>query len=237
VRRVTGLLVVLLLVAVVAVVADRVAARSVEQVVATRLAEAGQLEAVPEVEVRGTPFLTQAVSGRYDDVVVRASGVQAGQLRVRSFVAQLRGVRVPLGDVVAGQVEQVPVEEVTARAVLTYADLSAVVADRGLRVSAAGGGRARVTGSVQVLGQTLQASAISRPTLEGREVVVTAERFEVGNSVADAVLSAALGNRLDFRVEIGKLPYGLQLTELRAGGDGLVLQARSEGAVLRALPR
>jgi hypothetical protein len=235
VRRVIGLLVALLLLAVVAVVADRVAARAVEQVVAARLAETGQLEALPEVEVRGTPFLTQAARGRYDDVVVRASGVQAGELRVRSFVAQLQGVQVPLRDAVAGEVEEVPVDALTARAVLTYADLSAVVADRGLRVSSAGEGRARVTGTVRVLGQDIEASAVSRPTLEGGEVVVTAERIEVGNSVADAVLSAALGNRLDFRVEVGELPYGLELTGLRAGADGVVLQARSDGAVLRHL--
>jgi hypothetical protein len=233
--RMTKLLVLLLVLAVLAFVADRMAARSVEAAVAARLADAGELPAPPEVEVRGTPFLTQAVRGRYDDVVVRAEGVQAGSLRVRHFVAQLRGTQVGLRDALEGSVDEVPVDELTARAVLTYTDLTVVVADRGLRVAPAGGGRARVTGSVQVLGRTLEATAISRPTLEGRTIVVTAERFEVGNGVADAVLSTALGNRLDFRVELGALPYGLELTDLRAGGDGVVLHARSDGAVLRAL--
>jgi hypothetical protein len=233
----TRLVVLLLVLTALLVVADRLAVRAVERDVAARLADAGRLPTAPEVDVRGTPFfLTQAVQGRYDDVVVRAEGVRAGNLRVRHFVAQLRGVELPLRDVVTGEVDAVPVASLTARAVITYADLSEAVVDRGLRVSPAGGGRARVTGGVRVLGQNLEASAISRATLEGRTIVVTAERFEVGNTVADAVLSRALGNRLDFRLDLGPLPYGLELTDVRAGGDGVVLHARSDGAVLRALP-
>jgi hypothetical protein len=33
------------------------------------------------------------------------------------------------------------------------------------------------------------------------------------------------------------LPYGLVLSGLRAGADGVVLQARSDGAVLRPVAR
>ena len=230
------LLVLLLVLAVLAVVADRVAVRVVEQTVASRVQAAGALPAPPEVEVRGVPFLTQALRGRYDDVLVRAQDVPAGTLSVDSFVAQLRGVQVPLSDAVQGSVTSVPVEALTARAVLSYADMSAVVADRGLRIGAAGGGLVRVTGTLRVLGRDLEASAVSRPVLEGSEVVITAERFEVGSALADDLVSRALGNRLDFRVAVGQLPYGLQLTGLRAGGDGVVLEARADGAVLEATP-
>lgn len=228
------LLVTLLVLVVVAVVADAVAVRAAERTVAVRLQEAGGLPTTPEVDVRGWPFLTQALSGRYDDVVVRAQDVPAGQLRVSGFVAQLTGLRVPLGDVLSGSVAQVPVDRVTARAVVTYADLTAAVAPQGLRVSAGEPGLVRVTGSVQVLGRTLEATAVSRPVLEGTTLVVTAERFEVGSAVSDAVLSRALGNRLDFRVELGALPYGLQLTGLVAGTDGVVLTAEAADVVLAA---
>jgi hypothetical protein len=236
VRAVVRLVVVLLVLGVVAVVADRWTARAVERAVAQQLLLSGGLTSLPEVEIRGTPFLTQAVRGRYDDVVVRAEGVQAGQVRVRQFVAQLTGVQVPLGDVVAGRVVAVPVDGLTARAVLSYADLSAAVADRGLRLAPAGGGLVRVTGTARVLGRELEAAAVSRPELVDGTVVVTPERFEVGNDLADAVLTRALGDRLDVRLDVAALPYGLALTSLRAGGDGIVLQARSDGAVLSARP-
>jgi hypothetical protein len=236
VRAVVRLAVVLLVLAVLALAADRLAARAVERTVAERLAASADLGGAPEVDVRGTPFLAQALRGRYDDVVVRAQAVPAGALRLRQAAFRLRGVEVPLRDAVAGELRAVPVDVLTARAVLTWADLTAAVADRGLRVGPAGDGRVRVTGSVRVLGRDLEASAVSRPVLEGSAVVVTAERFEVGGADADAVLTRALGDRLDVRLEVGALPFGLGLTSLRAGGDGVVLQARSDGAVLAPRP-
>ena len=226
-------LVALLVLAGLLVAADRLAVRAVEDAVATRLATAGGLTATPDVDVRGTPFLTQAVRGRYDDVAVLAADVPVGDLRFSRFEAQLRGLEVPLSDAVRGDVQQVPVEALTGRAVLSYEQLTSAVADRGLRVSSAGDGRARVTGSVRVLGRTLEASAVSTAVLEGSTVVVTAERFEVGSAAADAVLSRALGNRLDFRVDIGSLPYGLQLTGLTAAAEGVVLTAGATDTVLR----
>lgn len=219
----------------VAVAADRVAVAVVDRAIATRLAAAGGLSAQPQVDVRGFPFLTQAVRGRYDDVAVQATGVPAGALRLQSFSARLQGVAVPLGTALSGSVTAVPVDRIDATALVGYAELSARVADRGLSVTAASDGLVRVTGRVTVLGRALEASALSRPRLQGAQIVVTAERFEVGSTAADAVLSRALGSRLDFRLTLGALPFGLRLTSLAAGPDGVTLGARSDGAVLRAL--
>ena len=231
-RALSRLLVVLLVLLVLAAVADRLAVRAVQQVVAARLQSAGGLPTTPEVEVGGVPFLTQALRGRYDDVTVRAASVPAGTLTVRSFDAQLSGVQVALSDAARGDVTSVPVDALSARALLGYPEMSAALADRGLRVAPAGGGRVRVTGTLTVLRRQLEASAISRATLEGDEVVVTAERFEVGSAVADAVVSRALGDRLDFRIAVGQLPYGLSLAGLTVGGDGVVLRASAAATVL-----
>lgn len=219
---------------VVGVVADVLAARAAERAIATRVQQTGGLGLAPEVEIRGRPFLVQALRGRYDDVVVRASGVPAGQLRFGSLVTQMQGLRVPLSAVLSGSVTAVPVDRISARGVVSYEALTALVAERGLRVGDAGGGRVRVTGSVQVLGRTLEASAVSLPTLDGNTLVVTAERFEVGNAAADALLSRALGNRLDFRVELAALPYGLTLSSLQVGPPGVAVLARGTDAVLTA---
>lgn len=234
-RRGTGLLVVLLVLVALVVAADRVAAAAADRAIATRLAAAAGLAARPQVDVRGFPFLTQAVRGRYDDVAVQASGVPAGTLRMQSFSARLQGVSVPLRTALSGSVTEVPVDRIDATALVGYPDLSARLADRGLSVTAAPGGLVRVTGRVSVLGRTLEASALSRPRRQGAEIVVTAERFEVGSTAADAVLSRALGSRLDFRLTLGALPFGLRLTSLAAGPDGVTLQASATGAVLRAL--
>jgi hypothetical protein len=231
VRRLVVLLVVVLLLVVAA--AELVGPRVAERSIARGVQESGGLGGRPEVEVRGRPFLTQLVRGRYDDVVIRATGVPAGRLRFQSLVTRLQGARVPLRRVVTGSTAPVPVDRLSSRAVVTYEALTGVVRDRGLRVSPGGDGLVRVTGSVEVLGRTLEATAVSRPTLEGGELVVTAERFEVGNAVVDAVISRALGNRLDFRVELPPLPFGLELTALQAGADGVVVTAEAMDAVLR----
>lgn len=228
------LLVALVLLLAVLVVGDRVAASVTEGVVAERLQESGGLTAVPDVEIGGFPFLTQALAGRYDDVVVRASDVQVDQLVITDFTATAQGLQIPLSDALSGSVSQVPVEELRSIARLSYADLSQRSGERRLTVGPADGGRVRVAGELDILGATLSASAVSRLSLDGSDVVVTGESFDVGNELADAVVTAAVGDRLDLRVPIGPLPYGLQLTGVEAGTDGVVVSSAASDVVLSA---
>lgn len=227
------LAVLLVLLAGVAGVVELVGPRVVEGAVAARVQQESGLAARPEVELRDRPFLSQALRGRYDDIVVRSQDVPAGQVELDSVVTQLTHVQVPLASVLTGQLEVVRVGRVSTRAVVRYDTLTAAVADRGLQVTPADTGRLRVTGRVDVLGRTLSAAAVSRPSLEDRTVVITAERFELGNDVADEVVSRALGDALDFDIALDPLPYGLQLRSVDARPDGVVLTAQATDAVLR----
>ncbi len=83
-----------------------------------------------------------------------------------------------------------------------------------------------------MLGRTLSASALSSLRVSGHDVVVTAQRFEVGAKPADAALTALLGNRFDFRASIGALPYGLVLQTAAVRPDGVEATATAEAAVL-----
>ena len=227
-----GLLVTLLTLLVLAVAADRIALVIAERQVAAQLESSGKLSSRPDVSVHGIPFLTQALSGRYDDVELSASEVTAGGGRVSQLDATLRGVHVPLSDALSGSVQAVPVDSVRATVLISYADLSRQLRDRGLAVSPAGS-LLRVTGSERVLGQTVRAAAVSSVALRGTSVVVTAQRFEVGNSVADRLLTSALAGRFDFTVRIGTLPYGLALTGVRVDPRGVVATAAGSHTVLR----
>lgn len=212
--------------------AELLGPRLVEDIVASRVQDAAGLAERPEVEVRERPFLLQALKGRYEDVVVRATDVPAGMLELDSLVTQLTAVEVPLAKALTGQVDAVPVGRLSTRAVIGYDDLSAAVEERSLRLSSAGPGLVRVTRTLDVLGQTLEASAVSRPSLVDSTLVVTAERFEVGSRIADALLSRALGNQLDFRVELEALPYGLQPRSVDASPRGVVVLAQAVDTVL-----
>ena len=228
-----GLLATVLVVAALLVGADRLALVIAEHQVASKLQSFGGLSTAPDVEIRGIPFLTQAVSGDYSDVEVSASGVTAGGARISSLAVALHGLHVPLSDAVSGSVQSVPVDRLTATVLLSYADLQAQLRDRGLSLSAAGD-RLRVTGSVTVLGRTVSASALSTVRLRGTDVVVTATSFDVGNGAASRALSAALAGRFDFVARVGTLPYGLRATGVRVTPSGIQATAAASSVVLHS---
>lgn len=210
-----------------------IGARVAEQVVATRLQQTAGLDERPSVSIQGAPFLVQALRGRYDEVAVTARDVPAGSSRFAELTATLRGVRVPLGSVLARDVREVPVQSIEGRVLLSYAELSRRSGDRALTVSAAGD-RVRVQGSVRVLGSTLSASAISSVSVEGDEIVVTGERYEVGNALADAVVTRALRDRLDLRLAVRDLPYGLAVRSAEVGPAGVSVLASAPATILSA---
>lgn len=229
-RRLIPALVVLLLLV---VVADRAGAAYAGRAVARELQAAAALPEQPGVDVRGVPFLTQAVVGRYQQVDLRARDVPAGEVVFRELDATLTGVRAPLDEVLGGTLTTVSVERVDGRVLLPYAALSQRSGGRQLTVTPAGD-RVRVEGSVRVLGRTLTAAATSVVTLEGDDVVVTAQSFDVGNEVADRAITLALAGRLDLRMPTGDLPYGLQLDGLAVEPDGVRLSATARDVVVTA---
>ena len=226
-----GFLITLLFLLVLAVAADRIALIAAEQAVASQLQSGGGLSSRPHVSIRGVPFLTQALTGTFDDVEVTASEVTVGRDRLSSFQASLRGLHLPLSDALSNSVTRVPVDRVTSHVVLSYPELQSRLRSRDLTLSPAGP-LLRVTGSLTILGKTLSASALSSVRLSGGNVRVTAQRFEVGSVRANALITAALGRRLDFTARIGALPYGLKLTGVQVRPEGIAATATATHAIL-----
>lgn len=223
----------LLVLLVLLLAADRAGAEIAGRAVAAQAQVAAGLAAEPEVTIGGFPFLTQALGGRYDRVEVRAEAVTTADLTLRRLDATLSGVRVPLSAALSGSVDSVPVDRVAARALVGFDELSRRSGDRGLVVSAAGE-QVRVTGSVTVLGRTVSAAAVSRVEVVEGALVVTAQSIEVGDAAADDLLTRALRGRLDLRIPITGLPYGLQVTGVEVTAEGVVVLATARGTVLVA---
>ena len=226
------LLITLVVLAGVGVGLDRAALVFAERGIATQARSSGGLTSEPAVSIAGFPFLTQVLRGSLDDVRLTATDVVRGGLRLGTLTANLRDVQVPLQQALSGTVDAVPVAGIDATAVLAYADLAAAQG-RGFTVTPAGNGLVRVTGRLTVLGQSVAAAAVSSVRLDGRSVVLTARRIEVGGIAANAGMASAIGAQLDVRVPIPALPYGLRLTGLTAGPDALLLTARSGPTLLR----
>jgi DUF2993 family protein len=224
-------LVVLILVLIaLVVVADRVGVRVAQTAVAAQMAQRGGLNGTPEVRIAGFPFLTQAIGGGYDDVRVHVTAAELGQPAGTAADISLRGVRLPLSDVLSRTVQQVPVDRVDGTATLPYALLSARLGGDAA-VSAEGSG-VRVTRTVEVLGRDLPLTAAGTVTLDGQDLVVQVEQAEaVGVSIPTALLERAAG-LLDFRYPVPALPFGLQVTGLQPGPDGVHVQVAGQDTVL-----
>lgn len=208
--------------------ADRVAAYAAGQVIAGRLRSSAGLAADPSVTVTGFPFLTQAAAGVYDDVELSATDLDRGGVRLRRVDVSLRGVHLPLADVVSGSVRQVPVDAIEARVTVAYAAVQDRARSRGL-VLRPRGRQVEVTGRLTLLGQEITASATATVGLRGQDLLLTTGDVSVGGAK-----TSALAGALDIRVPLGRLPYGLQLTGVTVTPAGLLVTARTGATVLDA---
>jgi LmeA-like phospholipid-binding len=226
------LLIVLVVLLALLAVADRVSVVVAQNVLASQIRDQLQLDETPDVSIRGIPFLTQAIRGRYGDVRVQLPDVDAGSVQNIVVDAQLNGVHVPLSDAIRRQVNEVPVDRISGTLEVRYEELARASGISGLKITR-DGDALRLSGSVRVLGRQLQASAVGRVEVDGNDIAINAERAEVaGIPVPQAVLDAA-ARLLSFRVSPTNLPLSLRITSVDVGDDSLLVSAVSDDVVLR----
>lgn len=213
-------------------VLDRSGAAYAERRVAEDVESTGAFESPPDVRVTGLPFLTQALSGTYDRVVIQASDVPAGGLLVSRLEVQLFTARLPLSAALSGDVTEVPISAVTAKALVTYDEISRRYEDRDLVVEPEDD-RLRVSGTLAALGQTVAVEALSRVDVVDGQFRVTAEQIRFGDEGEQRVLPQELRVQVDLRVPVDDLPYGLTVTGVDIQPDGVVLSAEAEDVLLR----
>ena len=210
------------------VVADRVGESVAERTLADQLEQ--ELGSRPDVEIGGFPFLTQALRGRYEQLRADAPSAVQGGVTLHDVRSTLSGVHVPLSDAVRGDVTEVPVDALEASGTVSYDDLEVASGVDDVQLEADPGGGVRVTGSFRVLGGASRPSRSPTVTLDGDTLVVTAQPGR-GRHGRGAV-SAALQGRLDLRIPVPELPYGLQLSSVRTGPDGVAVAGSQRADVV-----
>ena len=230
-RLLVVLLVLLIPLALLLVVADRVGVRVAEGVVAKQIEERGALSGTPQVDIEGTPFLTQALGGRYEDVRVRLTAAELDQPEGTSADVSLRGVHVPLSKVIGGSVSEVPVDRVDGTASLSYPLLSSQLGDD-TQLSWTGNAL-RVTRTVEVLGYSVPLTADGTVRLDGQDLRIDVSNVAAaGTGVPSSVVRRA-SDLLDLHYRVPTLPFGLQLTGVRPGAQGVQVTVAAEDTVLR----
>lgn len=210
--------------------ADRGARYLAQRELARQIQQHEHLARPPSVHLIGFPFLTQVVRGSYDGARVEMRDVPADRIRLDTLVVDLRGVRLPLSDLVAGKVGAVPVEKITGSAQISYTELAAATDIRGLRI--------RPRGDKIELQVPLPAGApvdrlivTARVGVAGQALRITTGEVQ-GVPVPQPIVDLALAP-LERELTLSRLPYGLHLTGLRVAESGLEVSARATGAVLR----
>lgn len=186
------------------------------------------------VRVLGTPFLTQAVRGRYTEVAV--SGVlRVGEINGATLDATLRNVHLPTRELLGGRTTELPCEHVAGRLLIAYGELARVAPIPGLSLYFRGD-RLLASAALPVPGF----SQLAR--IRGEAVLTQAAAGSVwlkinGVSVVGIALPSLVLNQLlptlTVPIPLPELPYGLRIDELRPAESGLLVCGSAEAVVFR----
>jgi hypothetical protein len=235
-------LVVLILVAVLGllVVADRAALLVAENQISSRVEKSQGLASHPDVSIKGFPFLTQVVRGRYKQVDVTIHNVTRNELTVDRVSVYAHGVSIPLGSVLTGSVKEVPVERAQAEVVLGYANLNSYLANRlgGALTVSRTGNQLTLTGTLP-FPPHVSLAVTSRIDVSGDAITLSpagldAALARIPGGTAVQGLKGLVQQFFTVRLPISQLPFGIRLKSAEVTPEGVVIAASATGLTLRA---
>ena len=235
-------------------VADFGAAAYAEYRVSRELRAGASLNADPEVTFNGFPFITQALSGKYKDVYIRATGVQSNIVGEVTVEADLRGVSVPFADLINGNVTQLPVDKLDGRMGINATDLGKLLNIPDLQVSSppadksdgtgGSGGTGATTAGAIVLTGTVAVGPVETPVsvqanlvLDGGQVKIVASNLYFGpEGKADFSIPAALEPTIlgmfSYTIDPQSLPFNVKPNLVYAEGGRIVIEGSTENTVI-----
>jgi hypothetical protein len=237
---ITALLVVLAVLVVLGLavaLADRVCATLAERKASEFLSEPFGQPAT--VRVHGTPFLTQALRGRYRNIEVLGGGLRIGEMSGATLSAHLFNALLPPRELLGGRTKELPVERVEGRIVLPFGELARVSRIPGLSLRYETG-RLVASAAVPVPGisQLARVSGTAVVTvMEDGAVWLHVRNFSVAGISLTALLIKQLMPGLSVPIPLRALPYGLRLDEITATAAGLVITGSADDVVFAAPPK
>ena len=210
------LLVFLIVIGVLAVGGDRLAARLVANEAERRLVAEGFTG--PSVRMHGFPFLTQLAARDFSRVTVTADGVDAGAGEARGISAELTDVRSPG----SGPVQ---IGAITASGTVPYDVVTRAVGSPSLHLTPAPNGQVQVTRTVQAAGQNFDVVARARVLARGTRLSIVPTALEVAGGLSlGTALSALLADRVAIVYAIPDLPAGVQIERVTAAESGFLVR-------------
>ena len=219
--RVKQLFVFLLIVAALAVGADRAAAWEAGQVLSNKLASTYNLDQKPTVQVRGAPFLTQWGSGQYEEIDARLPVATADQVRIIDISAQLHDIRTAAFATSSADISGAMVGTASVQGMVPYSNLPL---PQGFQASAAGD-RLHLTGSVRAGALSIPVTATVRVGVQNGQLTLTAESVNASNPIGESTVAAIVRQQLEATSGLRSLPFGVQLQAVTVTLSGLQIAA------------
>lgn len=215
------LFVFLLIVAALAVGADRAAAWEAGQVLSNKLASTYNLDQEPTVQVRGVPFLTQWGSGQYEEIDAQLPVATADQVRITDISAQLHDIRTASFVTSSADISGATVGTASVQGMVPYGNLPL---PQGFRASAAGD-RLHLTGSVRAGPVVIPMTATVRVGVQNGQLTLTAESVETSSPIAQNTVASIVRQQLEAATPLRNLPFGVQLQAVTVTQSGLQIAA------------
>lgn len=205
---------------------DRLAAYIASSVAAAALQTQYNLTSRPDVSAHGWPFLTQVIGGKYDDVEMRSNDLHTTGLPRVSADIHARGVHAGLGALIHRSITGVPVDRVDGTVTVPYAAIVAASRLPGLTLHRSGGGVA-MRASPSVAGQTVRVGAVAHIGFAAGKLTVRADQVSGLGATVPSQLAGQLAGQLSFTVPVGSLPFGISLDAARATAAGVQFSAHA----------
>jgi hypothetical protein len=225
-----GLVIFLILLIGLVIAADRIGLWVAQDQIAKNVATQYGLDHKPAVKIKGFPFLTQALNGKYGEIDVNVGDVTQLGVHLRNTMVTLKGVKAPLSDAVHGDASKMVADTATSTATVSYADVDKE-APRGMKVSAKGK-ILQVRGPVTVLGlsRTVTATVTVKPS--GRKVRVLPQTVNAGGATLPVAL---VQQAFAFTLPVKGLPLNTRISDVQVGADGLRVTTIGEHVNLESL--
>ncbi|RMI40867.1 LmeA family phospholipid-binding protein [Streptomyces triticirhizae] len=227
-------LIVVVVLAVLAVVADRVALYVTQGEVASRVQDRLGLEREPDVSINGFPFLTQVLGSELDDV----------HLGINSYAATVDGQELSIHDLdieldnvtLTGGFTQATAARAHGEGMISYTELTRAYGELmalsgngfGVEFEYAGDGQLLLVLQASAMGQTLDIGEVAGDlVLEGGKVTLSVDEDEIPDIGSEEMRESARA-QLDQERTIAGLPEGLELTSLEPTEEGLKVTVDGE---------
>jgi len=216
------LIIFLVVLIVIVIAADRGAKYAAESAVSKQLAASYDLSPAPDVSVTGFPFLTQAISGNYDQIDVKMAEVSRDDLTVQNVNAHLYGVNAPISEVI-NNARNITASRADGTALVPYSLVKKRLPD-GFTVKP-DGSKLKVSGKAQALGVSVPVTATVKLSVGQEGVVAKPSNITVAGG---RVPGSVVANQIGFVVPVQDLPMHLKIQDVQVKPNGLQVSAEAD---------